>query len=115
MSLTVTYPNTPYSTQFYLQGQSSHCFYGRDGGHGHPDREQPHHGRVQPAGQGRPHWPQTTSPWQVWAEGESLLSPSRYSRHVLFWQLSNIGLGSLKAFSSEDCEINEELVTLGNG
>ena len=34
--------------------------------------------------------------------------------HVLFWQVSNIGLGSLKAFSSENCEINEELVTLGN-
>ena len=29
-------------------------------------------------------------------------------------QVSNIGLGSLKAFTSEDCEINEELVTLGN-
>ena len=28
-------------------------------------------------------------------------------------QVSNIGLGSLKAFSSEDCELNEELVTLG--
>ena len=29
-------------------------------------------------------------------------------------QVSNIGLGSLKAFTSEDCEINEELVSLGN-
>ena len=28
-------------------------------------------------------------------------------------QVSNIGLGSLKAFNSEDCELNEELVTLG--
>jgi len=27
-------------------------------------------------------------------------------------KVSNIGLGSLKAFSNEDCEINEELVTL---
>jgi len=27
-------------------------------------------------------------------------------------KVSNIGLGSLKAFTSEDCEINEELVTL---
>ena len=26
-------------------------------------------------------------------------------------QVSNIGLGSLKAFSSDDCELNEELVT----
>lgn len=29
-------------------------------------------------------------------------------------QVSSIGLGSLKAFSSEDCELNEELITLGN-
>ena len=27
-------------------------------------------------------------------------------------QVSNIGLGSLKAFSSDDCELNEELVTI---
>ena len=29
----------------------------------------------------------------------------------LILQVSNIGLGSLKAFSSEDCEMNEDLVT----
>jgi len=45
--------------------------------------------------------------------GRGLLPGLRY-RHLgkSGLKVSNIGLGSLKAFSSEDCELNEELVTL---
>jgi len=45
--------------------------------------------------------------------GKGVLPGLRY-RHLgkSGLKVSNIGLGSLKAFTSEDCEINEELVTL---
>lgn len=45
--------------------------------------------------------------------GKGVLPGLRY-RHLgkSGLKVSNIGLGSLKAFSSEDCELNEELVTL---